>query len=578
MKKQQAQLFTVTIKGKSEPLQGAQQKDIFFRALTPMFGSTESYGEYRKLVKNDTRPLDSHTHFKGYLGYHLLVEKTADYDRPAIWNSPLSRISMRYQELEDQVKPYRYKLAIVKDSDASAPVLNYELNMVHGHRDGNLIQMFAVTFQNPSDPASNSVRFVLGRKIDSNNPNKRAILFNYENHVKNLFLQGHADVTMPETKLLIPDVTRGTPEWAAAYPNEKIVMNGKHKFSATGRKEFSEADIEALLNGIGADPDATSTHEFFRTEEQARLFSAGDNTIDGSDVVDNIYSQMIARSHLHTKCSIKTWDKLLKFHGYKMEMTILKPLPEQLKGLHRRIKFLLAKRHYGDMSYEIGEKIDENKVKVYMNSTVDDQRTDLLIQDKTGSQRFTGFVSKIVPLVRPSASPIKTFHHNTFNLPICSVNNGAKKEVETFNSRDIPIDDMTADCEYLLVSNCRGLQNLAVTFNRKDDAFTILYDNKHKITITKTGFTLNGEVLPEKEGLVKEVDGIAILSYKGIMGVMLPNRVSVAREKNSPIGYVQASRLFRGRLCGLCGDAGGNASGDDISTVTDFAVSGQCAA
>jgi len=383
---------------------------------------------------------------------------------------------------------------------------------------------------------------------------------------------------MPETKLSIPDITRGSAEWAAAYPNEKIVMKGKHKFSPTGRKDFSDADVDALLNGIGADPDATSTHQFFRTEEQARLFGAGDNTIDGSDIAENIYSQMISRSHVHPKCSFKAWDKLLKFHGYKMEMTILKPLPEQVKGLHRRIKFLLAKRHYGDMSYEIGEKIDENSMKVFMNSTVDDQRTDLLIQDKTGSQRFSGFTSRLIPLVRPSGSPIKVFHHNTFNMPLCSISNGARKEVETFNNRDIKTDDMAADCEYLLVSNCRGIKNFAITFNRKDDTFTILYDNKHKITITKAGFTLNGEAVPDKSGLVKEVDGIAMLSYKGILGVLLPNRVGIAREVNSPVGYVQTSRLFRGRLCGLCGDTGDDAAGDNVATVTDFAVSGQCAA
>lgn len=577
MKKQQDQLMTVSVKGKSEPLQGATQKDIFYRALVPVFGNMESSSEYRNLIKNDTRPLDTHTHFQGYMGYHLLVEKTADYDRPAIWNSPLTRISMRYQELEDQIKPYRYKLAVVKDSDVSTPVLSYEINMVHGHKDGNLVQMFAVTFQSPTDPESKSIRFVIGRKIDGNDPNKRNILINYENHVKKLFLLSHGELTMPETKLLIPDVTRGTAEWAAAYPNEKIVMNGKHKFSPTGRKDFSDADIDTLLNGIGTDPDATSTHEFFRTEEQARLFGAGDNTIDSSDIADNIYSQMIARSQAHTKCSIKAWDKLLKFHGYKMEMTILKPLPEQVKGLHRRIKFLLAKRHYGDMSYEIGEKIDDNKMKVFMNSSVNDQRTDLLIQDKTGSQRFSGFASKLIPLVRPSASPVKVFHHDTFNLPVCSINNGIRKEVETFNSRDISIDGMAADCEYLLASNCRGIQNFAVTFNKKDDTFTILYDNKHKIVVTKTGFTYNGEAVPDKSGLVKEVDGIALLSYKGLMGVMLPNRVSVGRETNSPIGYVSASRLFRGRLCGLCGDSGGDAASDAISSVTDFAVSGQCA-
>ena len=138
---------------------------------------------------------------------------------------------------------------------------------------------------------------------------------------------------------------------------------------------------------------------------------------------------------------------------------------------------------------------------------------------------------------------------------------------------------MTGDCDYLLTSNCRGIKNFAVTYNKKDDAFTILYDNKHKIVVTRTGFTLNGEAQADKSGLVAAVDDLALVSYKGLLGVMLPNKVVVIRERDSSIGYIKASRLFRGRLCGLCGNMGGNAAADDVSSISDYAVSGgQCAA
>ena len=578
MKKQVDQLLTVSVKGKSDPLQGEKEKDVFYRSLVPIFGNLESPADFRSLIRDDKRPIDTHTHLKGYIGYHLQVSKTAGYDRPAIWNSPLSRISMRYQEIDDQTKPYMYKYSMVKDPDVANPTLSYEINIVSGFKNEQYVQMFAVTFQNPTDPATKSIRFVLGKKVDTNDPNKRAILINYENSVKNLFLQGHGEIIMPDTKLNIPDITRGSADWATAYPNEKIILNGKHKFTPTGRKDFSDADVDSLLNGIGDDPDATSAHEFYRTDEQVRLFTAGDNTIEGSDLTENMYSQMIARVHEHTKCSFKAWDRLLKFHGYKMEFTSLKPLPQEVKALHHRIKLLLALLHFGDLSLEIGERTEDNKMKVFMNSTVDDQRTDLLIQDRTGSQKFTGFTSKLVPLVRPSASPIKTFHFNTFNLPVCSVNTGTKKEVETFDNRDIPADNMSEDCEYLLASNCRGLKNFAVTFNKKEQEFTILYDNKHKIVVGKTGFTHNGQVVPDKTGLVKSVDDVVLASYKGLFAVVLPNRVKLIREKDSPVGYIQASRLFRGRLCGLCGDSGSYAESMNMTSLSDFAVSGQCVA
>jgi len=333
------------------------------------------------------------------------------------------------------------------------------------------------------------------------------------------------------------------------------------------------------LNGLGDDVYAESKGELYRTDEQIELFGAGDNTVEGSmDGHDNPYAKMIAKSHAHTRCSIKAWDRILKFHGYRGEATFKKPIPEEIKHLHRRIKFLLAKRHYNFMTYDINLKVEDNKIKISSNSSVDNKRTDLVIQDRTGAAIFKGFESKIIPLLRPSSSPIKTFYHNTFNLPVCSIN-GAKQEVESFDGRDIPVNGMNGDCDYLLMSNCRGIKNFAVTYNKKDDSFTILYDNKHKVVVSKTGFTYNGAAQPDKTGLVHAVDDMALMNYKGLLGVKLPNKVFFIRERDTSVGYIKASRLFRGRLCGLCGSMGGNGVADDISSLSDYAVSGgQCAA
>lgn len=581
IKKKVEKLTFITVKGKSDPLWGsyAEGKDIFFRSLVPFSGNMENIMEYPKLVKKDPRALDVASHGQEFFGIGCTISKSADYIRPPVWETPLTRMSFKYQEVEDNPKPFYYKIALTKAPDnEGTPTINYEVTAITGFKSGQHVQMLGVTFGHPKDAASKAIRLVLGHRVDTADPNKRAVSINYENAIKKIFIQGHTLVTMPDNNLKIPDILKGSPEWALAYPKEKITFKGKSRFDPSGRKEVNEADVDVLLDGLGDDVYAESVGELYRTDEQAALFTAGDNVVEGADVADNPYSKMIARSHAHLRCSIKAWDQILKFHGYKGTATFKKPIPEEIKHLHRRIKFLLAKRHYNYMTYDIDLKTDENTIKISSNSSVDNRRTDLIIQDRTGAAIFKGFESKIIPLLRPSSSPIKTFYHNTLNQPICSINAGeAKKEIESFDGRDIPADEMTGDCDYLLTSNCRGVKNMAVTYNKKEDTFTIFYDNKHKIVITKTGFTLDGADQGDKNGLVAAVDDIALLSYKGLLGVKLPNKVMVIRERDSSVGYIKASRLFRGRLCGLCGNMSGNPVADDVSSIADFAVSGgQC--
>ena len=69
---------------------------------------------------------------------------------------------------------------------------------------------------------------------------------------------------------------------------------------------------------------------------------------------------------------------------------------------------------------------------ISMNSSVLDEATDLIIQGKTGLTMIKGFKSKVISLLRPFSSPIKTFHHNTLNQVICAVDSSRIKSVWVF--------------------------------------------------------------------------------------------------------------------------------------------------
>lgn len=163
------------------------------------------------------------------------------------------------------------------------------------------------------------------------------------------------------------------------------------------------------------------------------------------------------------------------------------------------------------------------------------------------------------------------------NLPVCTLSASAERsQIETFDGLDISADELRDGCSYLLAGNCRGRRTFAVSYSRADNKYTILYDDQYKIVISETGFEVNGVAQADKEGLVGKVGEVVLLSYKGLLKVILPNRVEVIREKNSSIGYVKASNIFRGRLCGLCGDLDGNMVNDKVNV--DSLGSGSCAA
>ena len=117
---------------------------------------------------------------------------------------------------------------------------------------------------------------------------------------------------------------------------------------------------------------------------------------------------------------------------------------------------------------------------------------------------------------------------------------------------------------------------MAITYNKKRDAFTVLYEN-NKIVVSRNGFNTNGIDQEESHVLVEVINGISILSHKGLLAVILPNKVTLIRERDSSIGYIKTSRLFKGDLCGLCGPMTGDKNEDIVSNINDFTVSGtQC--
>lgn len=578
MNKKDGHLNVITLSAKSDPLQGSSEKDIYYRSLVPLSGNLESLSEYKKLLKKDQRPLESWSKGHDYLGLGITVTKTADYTRPSPWKSPLTRWCYRYQEIDDQVTPFTFKVAFSKDPKNDAtPQISYQVNVVEGLKNGQYVRMFGLTIDHPKDAASKSVRFTSGKVVNANEPNSRKILVSYENNIKKLYLRTHWSVKMPQNDLKIPQVTRGG-DWLDKYGDERIILKGTGSLSSSARSSFDlDSDLNDLLNGLGDSPDAEADVEFYRTEEQANQYRDRLNSLDGAG--DNFYSKLIDRSNSHPGCSLKTWDFLLKFHGMKGEINLKKPLPDQVRHLYRRLKFLMVKKHYGSMSYDIDDKLEEGQMKVWLNSTVDSHRSDLVIQDRTGRQSWTGFHSAfLIPWLRPSGSPIKVFYHNTLNQPVCTLTVGERPEVETFDGRDIPAEDLVSGCEYLLLSNCKGRKTFAITYKKPDDTYTILYDNRNKIVVTASGFTVDGVEQPQKSGLVSKIADVSLFRYKGILAVQLPNKVALIREEGSSTAYVKSSRIFRGRTCGLCGDFDGNGSNDDVNSVNDFSVSGTCAA
>jgi len=291
---------------------------------------------------------------------------------------------------------------------------------------------------------------------------------------------------------------------------------------------------------------------------------------------DGAYARLMLAASKHAKVNFKAWDSLLKFHGAELELKATRPPPDIISLLWRRMINLLVKRHYSHMSYDLSSKLTPGHIKLKVNSTVDSQRTDLSIEDKNGLMKFCGFKSRaFLPLLRPSSSPIKVYHTKSLNLPICTLSASAERsEIETFDGADLSADELRDGCSYLLAGNCRGQRTFAISYSRSNNLYTILYDNQQKIVVSETGFEVNGVAQADKEGLVAKVGDTVMLSYKGLLKVILPNRVELIREKNSSTGYVKTSNVHRGRLCGLCGDLDGNAVNDKVSVES----SGTCAA
>ncbi|KAI1309103.1 Speckle-type POZ protein [Halotydeus destructor] len=560
---QSGDLSLATIKIRSDPLEGTANKDIFYRSIAPFHGNVESMKDYTKLLISEKKPPTVYSKGHEYLGFGATVTKSPEHTRPSIFKSPITRFCTGYQEIPTCKKPYTLKVSLSAPAADSSAIASFQVNLVSGRKGDKYIKLGALTVDDPKDNSKKVLRVVLGKAINVDDPNKRFVNFAYENRASNLFVRAFYDVQMPDTKLAIPKIVRHSSEWKTAYAGEKILINAKLQYSSSGRDDFDmEAEVNDLANGQTGDADAVLEEEFYRTAEQADAFEIGTNTVGFSE--NGAYMKQF--NNMKTKDNFLTWKTVLAFHGFKGKLTLKKQIPDEVKLVWKKIRFVTSAMYYRHLSYDVNTKADPSTIHVSMNSTIDNSLSDLVITDKEGRQSITNYKSKVAKYMRPSSSPVPVAGKKMLNLPLCTYL-GSRDDfgVDTFDGKSVFFDALNSKkCSYLLAGNCRGKKTFAITYAIDSDTFTILYDDQQRIDVTASGFVVNGQAQPDKEGLVGKHGDTVLLAYKGLMKVMLPNKVVFIRETNSMTAYVQMSRINRGRLCGLCGDYNGDGSNDEL--------------
>ena len=119
--------------------------------------------------------LESASYGQDIFGVGVKITKSKGYSRPSLSESPLTRFSFRYQEIEDNPDPFFYKIGLTK-SPESRRIIDYTLT------------------------------------------DKQAVSLSYENAMTKVFIEGHTVINMPDNKLSIPDVVKSFNEWSLVYP------------------------------------------------------------------------------------------------------------------------------------------------------------------------------------------------------------------------------------------------------------------------------------------------------------------------------------------------------------------------
>lgn len=96
------------------------------------------------------------------------------------------------------------------EEEGANPIASWQFHFVNGIKNGQYVRLASMTVDDPMDANKKSLRVLVGKSIDINDINKRAIAVHIENNVKQLYLRTHWAVQMPATKAHLGDLIKVT--------------------------------------------------------------------------------------------------------------------------------------------------------------------------------------------------------------------------------------------------------------------------------------------------------------------------------------------------------------------------------
>jgi len=273
-----------------------------------------------------------------------------------------------------------------------------------------------------------------------------------------------------------------------------------------------------------------------------------------------------ARSLDNPKFDFYTWYYLLKLNKIDLDVKFLnKPPPGFVSRSWRRFLDYLTVKYFLNLKYDPEDKLDNPlEMKISAQATYDGNNNYITIQTSKGKQSFAGFKSNRLNKFAYSTSRFRISNLHSFNLPICSVQQDSGKiGINTFDDKKV-VATPGEECRYLVSSNCKGNNTFLVVYRADKRDFEIIYHRKYKI-IAGSDVTVNGEnKTPESGKPAKYVDDIKISNEQGLFVVSLPNRVTFYLQPGTDKAYLKASRIYKGSLCGLCGNLDTNLRNDKV--------------